>query len=87
MKNPLMVTLEAECHTYEDALELQSMLTDFITNEKLAGEHISYAEIDYVEPEKFNVKQKKIDNIEAKFNQWGFQSYDFPFSCVGKLVN
>ena len=64
-----MVTLEAECHTYEDALELQSMLTDFITNEKLAGEHISYAEIDYVEPEKFNVKQKKIVD-EFQYEQY-----------------
>ena len=87
MKNPLKVTLEAECHTYEDALQLQAMLTDFVTNEKLAGEHISYAEIDYVEPKKLNIKQKKIDNMEAKFNQWEFQSYHMPLSYMGKLVN
>ena len=51
MKNPLKVTLEAECHTYKDALALQSMLTDVVAKEEFAGEYISYAEIDYVEPE------------------------------------
>ena len=69
MKNPLKVTLEAECHTYKDALALQDMLTDFVAKEELAGEYISYAEIDYVEPEKLNVKQKKIVD-EFQYEQY-----------------
>jgi len=46
----LIVKLEARCHTYEDALKLQSMLADFVSNNELAGEHIDECEILYVNP-------------------------------------
>ena len=46
----LIVKLEARCHTYEDALKLQAMLSDFVGNNELAGEHISECEIHYVVP-------------------------------------
>ena len=46
----LIVKLEARCHTYEDALKLQAMLSDFVSNNELAGEHIDECEILYVMP-------------------------------------
>jgi len=46
----LTVKLEAICHTYEDALKLQAMLSDFVSNNELAGEHIVQCEIHYVNP-------------------------------------
>ena len=60
MRNPLLVTLEAHCKTYADALKLQAMISDFITNEELAGEHIQYAEIHYVDPQDIE-RQNRID--------------------------
>lgn len=46
----LIVKLEARCHSYEDALKLQSMLSDFVSCNELAGEHIDECEIFYVMP-------------------------------------
>ena len=46
----LIVKLEARCHSYEDALKLQSMLSDFVSCNQLAGEHIDECEILYVMP-------------------------------------
>ena len=46
----LIVRLEARCHSYEDALRLQAMLSDFVSNDLLAGEHIEECEIHYVMP-------------------------------------
>ena len=69
----LIVKLEARCHTYSDALKLQAMLSDFISNDQLAGEHISECEIFYVMP--LEIEQtteeiveklyEEIENIEA----------------------
>ena len=69
----LIVKLEARCHTYEDALKLQAMLSDFVSNNELAGEHIDECEILYVMPLEIEhtteeiVKKlyEEIENIEA----------------------
>ena len=65
----LIVKLEARCHTYSDALKLQAMLSDFISNDQLAGEHISECEIFYVVPLECEEVAKRLYNeIENLFN-------------------
>ena len=65
----LIVKLEARCHTYEDALKLQAMLSDFVGNNLLAGEHISECEIHYVMPlESEEIAKRLYDEIENLFN-------------------
>ena len=65
----LIVKLEARCHTYEDALKLQAMLSDFVGNNQLAGEHIEECEILYVMPLESEEIAKRlyeeIENIET----------------------
>ena len=51
MKDPLVVSLEARCYTHKQALELESMLTDLISNNDLAGELVSEAHISYTSKE------------------------------------
>ena len=46
----LIIKLEARCHTYEDALKLQSMLADLVSNNDLAGEYIEECSIFYINP-------------------------------------
>ena len=61
----LIVKLEARCHTYEDALKLQAMLSDFVSNDLLAGEHIEECEIHYVVPlESEEIAKRLYDAIE-----------------------
>jgi len=70
-KDPrLMVKLEARCHTYKDALKLQSILSDLVSNNDLAGEHIEECEILYVNPLELDgpdnekIAKKLYDEIE-----------------------
>jgi len=48
------VKLEARCHTYEDALKLQAILSDLVSDSELAGQHIDECEILYVNPLKLD---------------------------------
>ena len=65
----LIVTLKARCHTYSDALKLQAMLSDFVSNNELAGEHIDECEILYVMPlESEEIAKNLYDEIENLFN-------------------
>ena len=63
----LIVKLEARCHTYSDALKLQAMLSDFVSNNELAGEHISECEIFYVVP--LEIEQTTEEVVKKLYNE------------------
>lgn len=46
----LIVTLEARCYSWEDALKFQDMLQDIITKKEFAGDWVDECSICYVDP-------------------------------------
>ena len=58
MKDPLVVKLEAKCHTHKQALELESILSDLISNNDLAGELVSECHISYTSKEELDKLEK-----------------------------
>ena len=64
MNNPKTVILEADCHSHDDALKLQSILTDLIMNNDLAGEHVDQALIRYVSKDDLTQREIHTDDFD-----------------------